>query len=213
MSKDTENATATAEAQEAKNKSTNATDEAKVVETQNGFKIDPNVLASIRILGTPARKFEVGDVLNFTETGQKSKFMGEEYSIYSDGNGRLIPLNRIANFILSDDALTENVLNPDDKTNRCLKFAGKVTYLKDFMISIDSNLPKKLRIVDRIPEGSTQALLSSGETGELFQAAYKELGINTELEHFPTISLRKGKNAANIANWRIVDRIIVELVD
>jgi len=185
-----------------------------IQEKKDGFVIDPQLLQSIRIIGAPSKKFEIGEVLNFSETEQVSKFNGNEYPVYSDGNGRTIALNRIGNFILADDSYNKGIENSDDDVNRCLRFGKKYTYLKDYMIENGSRLPKSVNIVDRISEASTPAIFGTdSEKTELLKEAYKKLGIDTELEHFPSIMLRRGKNAGDIDNWRKLERIVVEITD
>jgi len=185
-----------------------------IQEKKDGFVIDPQLLQSIRILGAPSRRFEVGETLNFSVTEQESTFQGNKYPVYSDGNGRTIALNRLANFILADDAYNKGVENTDDETNRCLKYGGHYTYLKDHMLQNGNRVPKRISIIDRISEASTPAIFDADtEKSELLKEAYKKLNINIELNHFPSISLKRGKNADDINNWRILQRIVVEIVE
>ncbi len=180
-----------------------------ITQKGNDFIIGMDLLNNIKTRSTGFNPFIQGEVVKLELIERTEKVDGVEYPIFSCGSGREINLHRLMTLTMDESVEVANPGTPEE----CIPLTGKTTHLLDFVKGNEGKLPKEITIARRLKAGSVPNYLL-GDKGVVRKAAYEMLGIDTTLDHFPTIVMRKaGSDPSLKENWNMIERVTLQVVN
>jgi len=166
------------------------------------LKVGLDILKKVSLRVRTFVPFAVGEIIELVDTGRVNP---KGFPIYGMGAGREVDLETLCNWFVDDEHII--LANAEDEKHACLPRDAKPTLMYSIIEEAGGDIPAKISVKKRFKAGAKKEWLDHSDYGAQRKKACEMHGIDTTLEDFPLLYLRKGEDSTVKDNWKPIERL------